>query len=447
MPTPDQNIYSVSALNLAVKRLLETEMPVLWVQGEISRVSTPASGHLYFTLKDSGSRVDCVMWRSTATRLKVKPREGLQVLIRGRVALYERDGRFQLYADHLEDAGEGLLRQRLDELRRKLEAEGLFDEQRKRALPSFPSRIGVITSVSGAAVGDVLRVLARRCPSIPVIIFPTPVQGEAAAGLIAAAIATADAQDDCDTLILCRGGGSLEDLWCFNDERVVRAIASCRTPLVSGVGHEMDVTLADLAADVRAPTPSGAAELVSPDRRELAAGIMQRQRHLFSVFASHLARQIQRTDFATRRLSGLHPGSRIRSGRDRLQQLSQRVHSRTRNLIATSDLRLTRSGSVLRAVTPARRLDSLRQRVGTGATALTRCASQSLIRRQEHLQAAAHALESISPLATIARGYSILETDAGLLRSVTEVQVGDALRARLTDGGLGLEVTAVEPED
>jgi exodeoxyribonuclease VII large subunit len=447
MPTPDSNIYSVSALNREVKGLLEAEMPVLWVQGEISRVSTPASGHLYFTLKDSDARVDCVMWRSTASRVKVRPRDGLQVLIRGRVALYERDGRFQLYADHMEDAGEGLLRQRLEELQKRLSAEGLFDQARKQPLPRYPRRIGVITSASGAAVGDVLRVLARRCPSIPVIIYPTPVQGETAAASIAAAIAKADERAECDALILCRGGGSLEDLWCFNDERVVRAIVGCSIPLVSGVGHEMDITLTDLAADVRAPTPSGAAELASPDRNELAATITQIDRHLLTLITSTYARFSQRVDFNGRRLSDLHPGSRIKSDQERLRLLANRMGRTTRETVRSSRLHLNGLTGLLRSASPARDIGAMRRRIGTNAMALVRGSRRSMSQRRDRLAATVHALESVSPLATLARGYSIIEGEKGLVRSVNSVEVGDAVRAKLRDGHLGMTVTGVEPED
>jgi exodeoxyribonuclease VII large subunit len=445
MADPEQHVYTVSALNREVKSLLDAGLPVLWIQGEVSRIATPASGHLYFTLKDAGARVDCVMWRSAAARLKTPPRDGMQVLIRGRVGLYERDGRYQLYADHLEDAGEGLLRQRLDELRRKLDAEGLFADVDKRPLSRFPGRIGVITSPTGAAIGDVLRVLAGRCPSIPVIIYPTPVQGAEAAERIAGAVAEAAARSECDTLIVCRGGGSLEDLWCFNDERVVRAIAACGIPVVTGIGHEMDVTLADLAADLRAPTPSGAAEMASPDRRELATVIEHLFRHALTAITATLTRSAQRTDFAARRLTDLHPGTRIRTDHERLRLLSQRLLRVTRTSSRERAQRLVRVSSLLRAASPARELAPLGRRLQVDTRQLARSIDRALTTRRERLAATVHALEAVSPLATLARGYSILARDGDLIRSVSAVSPGELLSARLHDGELALAVQAVTP--
>jgi len=447
MGSKGERIYSVSALNREVKGLLEAGLPAIWIQGEVSRIATPASGHLYFVLKDADARVDCVVWRTTAARLRVRPRDGMQVLIRGRVGLYERDGRYQLYADKLEDAGEGLLRQRLDELRRSLSAEGLFDATRKLPLPRFPRRIGVITSQSGAAIGDVLRVLARRCPAIPVVLYPTPVQGAVAAASIAEAIRTADTRAECDVLILCRGGGSMEDLWCFNDELVVRAIAACRIPLVSGVGHDMDVTLADLVADLRAPTPSGAAELASPDRQELMQGLSHQLRHLRGAMHGALATLTQRKDIAQRRLAELHPGVRMRNDRERLAQLTRRARLAMRADFKDRAQRLRGTSALLRSATPARDLEPRARRLRVAGSALTRGVDRSITRSSERYAATVRALEAVSPLATLARGYAVLEGGAGLLRSVRGVKVGDAVRGRLSDGELALRVEGVKGED
>ena len=263
-----RDIYSVSRLNREVRALIENNFPSVWVQGEISNLARPASGHIYFSLKDENAQVRCAMFRNSNRLLKFKPTDGMQVLVRASAGLYENRGDYQLIVDHMEEAGAGLLQRRFEELKTKLAQEGLFDTEHKQDIPSFPDRIGIITSPSGAAVRDVLSVLNRRFPGIPVLIYPIPVQGDDAPPQIVRMINKACQHNDCDVLILTRGGGSLEDLWAFNDERVARAVFDCQIPLVCGVGHEIDFTIADFVADVRAPTPSAAAELVSPDRLE-----------------------------------------------------------------------------------------------------------------------------------------------------------------------------------
>ncbi|MBN8280293.1 MAG: exodeoxyribonuclease VII large subunit, partial [Gammaproteobacteria bacterium] len=265
---PGKQVLSVSQLNRLARQLLESDLPQLWVEGEISNLARPASGHLYFSLKDDRAQIRCALFKGRGRGPAPSVTNGLQVIARGRVSLYEPRGDYQLIVDHLEPAGEGLLRRRLEELKQKLAAEGLFDEARKRDLPALPRRIGVVSSPSGAAIRDVLHVLARRFPAIPVVLYPVQVQGEQAKHDIVEALRLAAARAECDVLVLCRGGGSLEDLWAFNEEIVARAIAACPIPVVAGVGHEVDVTVADLVADVRAPTPSGAAELVVPDARD-----------------------------------------------------------------------------------------------------------------------------------------------------------------------------------
>ncbi|HKX58724.1 MAG TPA: exodeoxyribonuclease VII large subunit, partial [Steroidobacteraceae bacterium] len=255
----------MSRLNREARALLETGLPSLWITGELSNLSRPASGHWYFSLKDEGAQVRCAMFRQRNLSVRVAPRDGMQVLLRARVGLYEARGEFQLVVDHLEEAGEGELRRRFEALKLKLAAEGLFDAARKRPLPRFPRRIGVVTSPTGAALRDVLHVLGRRFPSVPVLLYPVPVQGAGAAREIASMLAVADRRRDVDVLLLVRGGGSLEDLWAFNDEALARAIAGVGLPVISGIGHEIDFTIADFVADLRAPTPSAAAEIAVPD--------------------------------------------------------------------------------------------------------------------------------------------------------------------------------------
>ena len=263
---PERDVYTVSRLNKEVRLLLESGLPLLWLEAELSNFAAPASGHWYFSLKDSQAQVRCAMWRQRNSQVRFRPKDGMAVLVRARVGLYEPRGEYQLIVEHLEEAGEGALKREFEKLKAKLAAEGLFAAERKRPLPAVPRRIGVVTSPTGAAIHDILRVLRARFPVAAVLIYPTAVQGAAAVPEIVRAIETASRRNECDVLIVARGGGSLEDLWCFNDERVARAIAACRIPTVAGVGHEVDVTIADFVADVRAPTPSAAALAATPDK-------------------------------------------------------------------------------------------------------------------------------------------------------------------------------------
>ena len=279
-PRAGRDVYTVARLNREVRGLLEAGLPSIWIEGELSNFSRPASGHWYFTLKDEAAQVRCVMFRQRNQAIRVAPQDGMQVLLRARVGLYEPRGDFQLIVDHLEEAGEGVLRRRFEALKLALAAEGLFDAARKRELPRLPRCIGVVTSPSGAALRDVLQVLQRRFPAIPVLIYPVPVQGASAAREIAETLALADRRAEVDVLLLVRGGGSLEDLWAFNDESLARAIDHLTLPLISGIGHEVDFTIADFIADVRAPTPSAAAELAVPDSMALLAELAATTRRL-----------------------------------------------------------------------------------------------------------------------------------------------------------------------
>ncbi len=265
-PLRERDVYTVSRLNKEVRLLLESGLPVLWLEGELSNFAAPASGHWYFSLKDAQAQVRCAMWKQRNSLLRFRPKEGMHVLARARVGLYEPRGEYQLIVEHLEEAGEGALKREFEKLKARLAAEGLFAAERKRPLPPVPRRIGVVTSPTGAAIHDILRVLRARFPAASVLLYPTAVQGAAAVPEIVRAIESASRRGECDVLIVARGGGSLEDLWCFNDERVARAIAGCRVPTISGVGHEVDVTIADFVADLRAPTPSAAALAAVPDK-------------------------------------------------------------------------------------------------------------------------------------------------------------------------------------
>ena len=293
-PTEQRDIYTPGRLNREARMLIERGFPALWLEGEISNYSRPSSGHWYFSLKDEQAQLRCAMFRQRNLLTKLVPKDGVHVLVRGRLSLYEPRGEYQFIVDHIEVAGEGALRQKFEVLKAKLAAEGLFDLARKRTLPKCPTRIGVVTSPTGAAVRDVLNVLRRRYPSIPVLIYPVPVQGNEAAPRIAEMLGLVSRRAECDVLILARGGGSLEDLWPFNEEVVARAIAACKVPIVSGVGHEVDFTIADFVADLRAPTPSAAAELVVPDCSERIRVLEQQARRMRACWQRKLSDSQQR---------------------------------------------------------------------------------------------------------------------------------------------------------
>ncbi|MCE3003094.1 MAG: exodeoxyribonuclease VII large subunit, partial [Xanthomonadaceae bacterium] len=326
----DRNVLTPTTLNALARELIEGSFPLVWVEGELSNVARPASGHLYFTLKDAGAQVRGAMFKPRSTFLRFRPADGQRVLVRCRVSLYEARGEFQLIAEHMEEAGEGALRRQFEALKARLAAEGLFDADRKRPLPALPRRIGVLTSPTGAAVRDVLTVLRRRMPLVEVEILPVPVQGDTAAAQILAMLEAAGRAGRHDVLLLTRGGGSLEDLWCFNDEALARAIAACPVPVVSAVGHEVDFTLADFVADLRAPTPSAAAELLVPDASELLRELARRRQRATSALDRRLHGAAQRIDLAHARLAALQPQRRLAQLRTRLDSLGTRLDAAPR---------------------------------------------------------------------------------------------------------------------
>ncbi len=391
--------YSVSEITGKIRALLEQEVSFrdLWITGEVSNFSRASSGHIYFTLKDAGAQLAGVIWRSQARALTYLPRSGDQVVMHGRIGLYEAGGRYQLYADFIQPAGRGTLSQQLERLKARLEAEGLFDPARKRPLPLFPRRIGVVTSPTAAALRDVLNVLRRRYPQVEVLLSPTLVQGETAPAQIVRALAALNARDNVDVILLVRGGGSLEDLWAFNDERVARAVAASRFPVISGVGHETDFSLADFAADARAPTPSAAAELATPERGELQARLEQQQTRLERALQARLQGLRRHVAQVERALQYLSPVTRLRESRQRVDELA------------------TRSDRALR-----RRLD----------------------RERRGLVGLAARLESLNPHAVLRRGYAIVrERETGqVLTSARQTRPGLALSLQMQDGDVPVEV-------
>ena len=434
-------ILSPSQLNTLARNLLEDTFPLVWVEGELGNVSKPASGHLYLTLKDARAQVRAAMFKPKSGWLNFVPREGLRVLARGRLTLYEARGEYQLVIDHMEEAGEGALRRAFEALKTRLEAEGLFAAARKRALPAFPRRIGLITSPTGAVVRDVLAVLARRFPLLEVEVLPVPVQGETAAAQIRGMLSRALASERYDLLVLARGGGSLEDLWAFNDEQLARAIAAASVPVVSAIGHETDFSLSDFAADLRAPTPSVAAELIAPDQAALVHRLQRLQHRLHGDQAHRLRAAMQRLDRATLRLNALRPQARLALLRRREQDARRRLEAVLARRLNDALTRTRHAGISLRGQAPQQRLVLLAQRL-RALGARPRGALQARLQlEQQKLVGLARALAAVSPLATVARGYTILRhADGRLVRSIGDAAPGDRLDAELADGVLRLRV-------
>ena len=445
---PVRDVYSVTRVNREVRVLLERGLGVLWVEGELSNFSQPSSGHWYFSLKDRDAQLRCAMFRMKNSLVGFTPRAGAQVLVRGRISVYEARGEYQLIVEHLEEAGIGALRREFERLKAKLAAEGLFALECKRSLPRFPQRIGVITSPSGAALRDILHILARRYPPARVLIYPAAVQGAAAVPALVAALQTASARAECEVLILARGGGSLEDLWAFNDERVARAIRACRLRVVSGVGHEIDFTIADLAADARAPTPSGAAELVVPDRNACLEVLARTALRLDAGMRRELRANGARFEGTERRLQLAHPGVRLQQQMQRLDDLAQRLSGAARAGLHRDQMRVAQSITRLVRRSPDRVVREYRARHQGVEARLDHAAKECLSRAQHRLALAQRALNTVSPLATLTRGFAIVTRAAGgaLLTDAAAVPAGEEIEARLARGSLRARVTARNQE-
>jgi exodeoxyribonuclease VII large subunit len=464
---------------------------VIWVEGELSNLSVPSSGHWYFSMKDRDAQLRCAMFRQRNMSVGFTPKSGQQILARGRVSLYEPRGDYQFIVEHLEEAGVGALKREFERLKAKLAAEGLFALERKRSLPRFPRRIGVVTSPTGAALRDILHILARRFPPAAVLIYPTPVQGDAAIPSIVEAIETASARAECDVLIVARGGGSIEDLWAFNDERVARAIRASAIPIVSGIGHEIDFTIADFVADARAPTPSGAAELVAPDRaaclealarnlERLTACMRRELRSVSSRFdaaslrlklshpGARLSQQTQRLDELEQRLTAFmrrefraiasrfeaaslrlnlaHPGLRLAQQKQRLDDLEQRLNGAMRGALHSDRTRITEMFTRLVHQSPAHSVREYRLRHGALASRLQHALKECVSRAEHRLGLATRTLNTVSPLATLGRGFALVKrvSDGKLLTDADAVAVGDEIEARLANGTLKARVTGKE---
>jgi exodeoxyribonuclease VII large subunit len=444
-PEETRDVYTPSRLNREARILLERGLPALWLEGEISNLSRPSSGHWYFSLKDASAQLRCAMFRQRNQLARFAPKDGMHVLVRGRISLYEPRGDYQFIADHMEEAGEGALRRQFELLKTRLAAEGLFDAERKRPLPKLPRRIGLITSPTGAAVRDVLNILRRRFCTIPVLIYPVKVQGAAAAGQIAATIRLASYRRECDVLILARGGGSLEDLWAFNDERVARAIFDCEIPIVSGIGHEVDFTIADFVADVRAPTPSGAAELVAPDCNEWLRQFGTASARLRGALNRLLTTRNERFGWLSRRLAQVDPRLELRQKAQRLDDFEQRLVRIMRLQLAGRRSHVQQLASQVRQHSPALQVAGVRARLEAARSAIASGMQRRIDSLGSRFALAAGALDAYSPLATLQRGYAIV-TDAkgSVITDASRVKAGDRIRARLGTGAVDARVEHIE---
>ncbi|BCK87379.1 exodeoxyribonuclease 7 large subunit [Sideroxyarcus emersonii] len=429
----DKNhVLSVRELNLAAKQLIESGIPLLWVRGEISNFVSAASGHWYFSLKDEAAQVRCVMFRHKSQYLDFKPANGMQVEVLALATLYEARGDFQLTLERMRPAGLGALYEAFERLKSRLEDEGLFDADRKRALPLLPKQVGIVTSPQAAALRDVLRTLANRMPGVPVVLYPTPVQGEGSAQKIAQAIRAASQRAECDVLIVCRGGGSIEDLWAFNEEVVARTIAASHIPVVCGVGHETDFTIADFVADLRAATPTAAAQAVVPDRQELQQRLVQQRRHLARAAMRQFEQRMQQVDFLQRRL--VHPAQRIRQQSERLDGLQQRVRLAQTYAMQHQQARCNVLWQRLRALRPE--ISRAREQHANRARRLISVMRNLLDRHDARLVALQQHLQFLDPQQVLARGYSLVRDARGdIVASSEQLAPGELLDITFAQGG------------
>ena len=442
MQTSNRTILNVSELNAEVNQLLTRGFPLLWVEGEISNLVRPASGHLYFTLKDNKSQIRSAMFRNRNMKLTIQPENGMKVLVRGRVGLYEPRGDYQLIAEHMEDAGVGQLQRQFEALKQKLADAGLFADEHKKEFPEYPKRIGVITSPTGAAVRDILQVLSRRSPHTPVLIYPVSVQGEASKTQIETAIRRANIDKTCDVLILARGGGSIEDLWSFNEENVAKAIYNSEIPIACGVGHEIDFTIADFVADLRAPTPSAAAELITPDRNQLLTDIIQTQLWMTQTIKQNIKQKRQRLEWIDARLQLQKPSNKIQQQAQRLDELNIRLQQKMTSLLRDKKTQTNNLNSRLKSNTPSRKLAEQEQAFSHFSARLHQSINKKIQQEQSNFKIQIAMLDSISPLKTLERGYSIIkDSDSGdLITSTAKLKPKQKIVIKLKDGEASAQI-------
>jgi len=437
-----RNIITVTQLNRETSQLLAEHFSVVLVEGELSNLSTPSSGHIYFSLKDANAQVRCAMFRTRQHSLAFKPENGKQVIVKAQVGLYEPRGDYQLIVEHIEEAGDGALRRAFDALKLKLSEQGLFDASHKQSLPTLPKAIGVITSPSGAAIKDILTVLKRRFAAIPVIVYPVAVQGDNAKYEIAEAIATANRYKQCDVIILGRGGGSLEDLWAFNEELVARAIYGSEIPIISAVGHETDFTIADFVADLRAPTPSAAAEHASPDQQQWLSRFVYLESRLQQQLQRKLNQKQQTLDWLSQRLQQQHPGQKLARNVKRMAELETRlkqaIHTKLRHMAGSVEAKTAK----LWQHNPAVTINSHKQRQEYLSRRLIAATAYKLEQLKQRLLNSSQTLHAVSPLATLNRGYAmtINPSTGEIIRSTEQISVGDMVQTRLGHGRFSSQI-------
>jgi len=437
-------IYSVSELNSIVRDMLESRLGTVSIEGEISNFSHVSSGHMYFSLKDHGSQLSCAMFKGSNSRLRFVPANGRQVIAHGKLSLYVPNGRYQLIINRMEAAGEGALQAKFIELKQKLADQGIFDQELKKPLPKFPTRLGVITSPTGAAIQDILNVLQRRYPIMAVKIYPVAVQGETSAKQIVSAIAQANLDNDCDVLLLSRGGGSIEDLWSFNEEIVAHAIRSSTIPIISGVGHEIDETIADYAADVRAPTPSAAAEIITPDGTELLHHFYAIEQALIELTQRKIDQHHQTLDFLAQRLQQQHPKNVLLSQRETLAGLNRRLHQSQSYALRQQKDRLHALSNSLRHLQPSNKIAQLREQCSHIRQRLQALQHEHLVQARHRLTLASEGLNTINPSATLERGYAIISNDkGGIVDSIKKTSDDAKLHIQLQDGELQSKVEKI----
>ncbi|WP_429234641.1 exodeoxyribonuclease VII large subunit [Aeromonas salmonicida] len=440
----EQQVFTVTRLNSAVRMILEQDLGLVWLTGELSNLAMPSSGHWYFSLKDLGAQVRCAMFKGNNRRVAFRPQDGMQVLVQARVSLYEPRGDYQLIIESMQPAGDGVLALRFEELKRRLGAEGLFDEGRKRPLPREPRAVGLVTSATGAALHDMLTVLKRRAPDLPIFIYPTQVQGSAAIGQIVAAITLANRRAEVDVLIVGRGGGSLEDLWCFNEEVVARAIANSAIPVISAVGHEVDVTISDFAADLRAPTPSAAAELVAPDQSARAQRLAHLWQRLVQAMNRHQTAARHGFVLLQKRLDHQDPKRRLEQQSQRLDELSARLQQLLNQRLHQGERRLANLELRLQAKSPERLLAAGKRRHQLAQERLHALIAKRQDQASHRLAMLTARLDGVSPLATLGRGYSITRTQSGdVINRAAQVNAGQTLVTTLAEGHLQVRVEEV----
>ncbi len=443
--TFDTSILSVSEFSQNVKRLLETNFPALLISGEISNLAMPRSGHWYFTLKDEHSQVRCAMFRQNNQRLGFVPDEGMQIVVKARVSLYQARGDFQLIVETMEDAGIGALQRAFEQLKQKLQTQGLFADEHKKTLPEIPHCLGIITSASGAVLHDILQVLQRRFPALPIIIYPAQVQGEQAPQQLRQALAQAQQQSLCDVLIIGRGGGSIEDLWAFNDEQLAQDIYQCAIPIVSSVGHEVDFTICDFVADVRAPTPSAAAELVSPDQQEWLGWLQGIEQQLSKAMTHYLNNLQQQVHYQYKQLR--HPGRYLDEVAQRVDELSLRMEQRLKFQLQLAQEQLLTLSARMQQHSPAHQLAQQQNRLDFLQQRLQQSLPAYFEQQQQKIASLARTMDAFSPLATLGRGYSLVRDEhQQLIKSAQQLTIGQRLTIQFAQEQAQVQVEKILPD-